>query len=44
VPDGDCYAYYVAPKRCRRPYRWSQMRGGCRFSPGHKGDCKPKKR
>jgi len=26
---------------CERSYRWSTMRGGCRFEPNHAGDCKP---
>lgn len=29
---------------CRRPYTWSQSRGGCRFEPNHQGPCKPRKR
>lgn len=41
MPDGCCYQYRVRPRTCSKPYRWSTMRGGCRFSPGHKGECKP---
>lgn len=26
---------------CQVLPRWSTSRGGCRFAPGHAGDCKP---
>lgn len=26
---------------CVQPYRWSTLRGGCRFERGHGGPCKP---
>lgn len=38
------WARYVWKRRCAKPYRWSTMRGGCRFEPNHAGDCKPKSR
>jgi hypothetical protein len=37
-------AYRLKPPTCSKPYRWSTMRGGCRFEPNHAGDCKPKAR
>lgn len=40
----DYVGYKIKPPTCRKKFRWSQDRGGCRFAPGHKGDCKPKKR
>lgn len=33
--------YTPKPPTCSKPYRWSTMRGGCRFEPNHAGDCKP---
>lgn len=35
------YANYTFRRWCAKPYRWSTMRGGCRFEPNHAGDCKP---
>lgn len=36
--------YVRRPPTCHKPYTWSTFRGGCRFRPGHKGECKPRKR
>lgn len=43
MPTWATYRYKVLPRSCRKVVRWSISRGGCRFAPGHAGDCKPGK-